>query len=206
MTTISLSTMAAEARAAPKASTRTAAYDRARTCIIVLVLIHHAILPYTDNGQTNHESFLGFDAVATFNDSFFMAAMFLLSGLFVWPSLRHKGTGDFLRERWWRLGFPFAIAALILMPIAYYAGDIPHDPGFAAYWWKTVTVGPWHSGPAWFIAVLLVFDVLAAIVYRAAPILVEAIGELSLAGLRRPQSSFLALLIGSIIAFVPAEL
>jgi hypothetical protein len=79
-------------------------------------------------------------------------------------------------------------------------------PRLCGLWWKTVTVGPWHSGPAWFIGALLVFDVLAAIVYRAAPILVEAIGELSLGGLRRPRSSFRTLLIGSIIAFVPAEL
>lgn len=207
MTIISLSAVATEARAAPKASTRTAAYDRARTCIILLVLIHHSILPYTHDGQSNHAAFLGFDAIATFNDSFFMAAMFLLSGLFVWPSLRHKGITDFLRDRWWRLGFPFAIAALILMPIAYYAEEVHRqDVGFAAYWWKTVTVGPWHSGPAWFIAALLVFDGLATIVYRTAPILVEAIGELSLAGLRRPQAAFGALLIGSILAFVPAEL
>jgi fucose 4-O-acetylase-like acetyltransferase len=207
MTTISLSAVAAEARTAPKTATRAAAFDRARTCIIVLVLIHHSILPYTHDGRSDHEAFVGFDAIATFNDSFFMAAMFLLSGLFVWPSLRHKGIGDFLRDRWWRLGLPFAVAALTLMPIAYYADEIRrHDLSFAAYWWKTVTVGPWHSGPAWFIGVLLIFDVLAAIVYRAAPILVEAIGELSLAGLRRPQSAFRALLIGSIIAFVPAEL
>jgi Acyltransferase family len=111
----------------------TAAYDRARTCIILLVLVHHSILPYTHDGRSNHESFLGFDAVAAFNDSF-MAAMFLLSGLFVWPSLRHKGIAGFLRDRWWRLGFPFAIAALILMPIAYYADEIRrHHRGFAAY-------------------------------------------------------------------------
>jgi hypothetical protein len=29
-----------------------------------------------------------------FNDSFFMAAMFFLSGLFVWPSLKRKGIGS----------------------------------------------------------------------------------------------------------------
>ncbi len=207
MTTIYLSTLTAKARAAPKAPARTAAYDRARTCIILLVLIHHSILPYTYNGHASHEAFSGFDAVATFNDSFFMAAMFLLSGLFVWPGLRRKGVGDFLRDRSLRLGLPFAIAALILMPIAYYADEPRGNAlGFPAYWWKTVTVGPWHSGPAWFIAVLLMFDGLAAVVYRAAPVLVEAIGEMSLAGLKRPQSSFRALLIGSIIAFVPAEL
>jgi uncharacterized membrane protein YcfT len=100
MTIISVSATAAQTRAAPRAATRNAAYDRARTCIILLVLIHHAILPYTYDGHAGHQSFLGFDAVAIFNDSYFMAAMFLLSGLFVWPSLQHKGVASFLRDRW----------------------------------------------------------------------------------------------------------
>ena len=71
--------------------TRNAAFDRTRTFIILLVLLHHSVIPYTYYGHTDRQSFLGFDAVVTFNDSFFMAAMFLLSGLFVWPSLKHKG-------------------------------------------------------------------------------------------------------------------
>ncbi|HEV3499419.1 MAG TPA: hypothetical protein VGZ92_03795 [Bradyrhizobium sp.] len=53
-----------------------------------------------------------------FNDSFFMAAMFFLSGLFVWPSLKRKGIGWFLRDRFWRLGLPFIVCAVILMPPA----------------------------------------------------------------------------------------
>jgi surface polysaccharide O-acyltransferase-like enzyme len=195
-----------EAKAAPAATARNAAYDRARTFIILLVLIHHSVIPYTYFGHTDRQSFLGFDGVVIFNDSFMMSAMFFLSGLFVWPSLQRKGTGDFLRDRWWRLGMPFAVAALILMPVAYYAIELrQHDISFTAYWWKTVTVGPWPSGPAWFIWVLLAFDVLAAMVYRAAPVCVESISRLSLAGFKQPGLSFWALLIGSIIVYVPAE-
>ena len=44
-------------------------------------------------------------------------------------------------------------------------GTIP-DISFAAFWWKTVTVGPWPSGPVWFVWVLLALDVLAALLYR----------------------------------------
>jgi hypothetical protein len=44
-----------------------------------------------------------------------------------------------------------------------------------------VTVGPWMIGPAWFVWVLLALDVIAALVYIAAPSCVEAIGRLSLA-------------------------
>jgi Acyltransferase family len=208
MTTISHSGVAADVRAAPKVKARNAALDRARTFITMLVLIHHSVIAYTYYGHTDKQWFLGFDGVVLFNDSFFMSAMFFLSGLFVWPSLKRKGTGWFLRDRCWRLGLPFIVCALILMPIAYYAVDLRLHPdvGFAEFWWKTVTVGPWMIGPAWFVWVLLALDVIAALVFLAAPGLVEAIGRLSLAGYARPGLFFWTLLIISIIAYVPAVL
>jgi peptidoglycan/LPS O-acetylase OafA/YrhL len=208
MTTISSSAVSAQARAAPKVATRNAALDRARTFITMLVLIHHSVIAYTHFGHTDTQSFLGFDCVVVFNDSFFMAAMYFLSGLFVWPSLRRKGTGWFLRDRCWRLGLPFAVCALILMPVAYYAVSLRYHPeiGFTPFWWNMATVGPWPSGPAWFVWVLLALDVIAAIVYRAAPGLVEAIGRLSLRSYAQPGVFFWALLIASIVAYVPAVL
>ena len=208
MTTISPTAAAADVRAAPKAKARNAALDRARTFVTMLVLIHHSVIAYTYYGHTDKQSFLGFDGVVLFNDSFFMAAMFFLSGLFVWPSLKRKGIGWFLRDRFWRLGLPFIVCAVILMPLAYYAVELRLHPdvGFAAFWWKTVTVGPWMIGPAWFVWVLLALDVIAALVYIAAPSCVEAIGRLSLASYARPGLFFWALLIISIIVYVPAVL
>src|SRR5258708_37502569 len=61
-------------------------------------------------------------------------------------------------------------------------------------------------GPAWFVWVLLALDVIAALVYRAAPGLVEAIGRLSLASFAKPGLFFWALLIASVIVYVPAVL
>jgi Acyltransferase family len=208
MTSVSHLAAPAQTRAAPKAKARNAALDRARTFITMLVLIHHSVIAYTYYGHTDRQSFLGFDGVVLFNDSFFMSAMFFLSGLFVWPSLKRKGTGWFVRDRCWRLGLPFIVCALFLMPLAYYAIELRQHPdiGFTAFWWKTVTVGPWNSGPAWFVWVLLALDVLAAVVYRAAPGLVEAIGRLSLASYSRPGLFFRALLIASVILYVPAVL
>ena len=207
MTSIS-QTAPAGIQAAPKTKARNAALDRARTFITMLVLIHHSVIAYTFFGHTDRQSFLGFDGVVTFNDSFFMAAMFFLSGLFVWPSLQRKGIGWFLRDRWWRLGLPFIVCALILMPVAYYAIDLrlSGQNSFTEFWWKTVTVGPWPSGPAWFVWVLLALDVIAAIVYLAAPSVVEAIGRLSLASFARPGLFFWALVIGSIVVYVPPVL
>ena len=112
-------------KAAPsKARGRNDAFDRARSFVILLVLIHHSVIPYTYYGHTDRQSFLGFDGLVTFNDSFMMVAMFLLSGLFTWPSLQRKGIAAFLRGRWLRLGLPYAIGAVILMPIAYYAVEL----------------------------------------------------------------------------------
>jgi Acyltransferase family len=208
MTSIFSAATPTEVKAASIVSTRNAAYDRARTFIILFVLIHHSVIPYTYYGQFDRQSFLGFDGVVLFVDSSLMAAMFFLSGLFVWPSLQRKGIGHFLRDRWLRLGLPFAVSAVILMPVAYYATylHLHGGPSFGTFWWKTVTVGPWPSGPVWFIWVLLAFDMLAAVVYRTLPRHVEAIGRRWLTSLKRPGFLFWTLTIASIIVYVPADL
>jgi hypothetical protein len=205
--TVAVNSLADEIATKPVSGRRDAAFDRARSFVIVLVLIHHSVIPYTYYGHTDRQSFLGFDAVVTFNDSFMMVAMFLLSGLFTWPSLQRKGIAAFLRGRWLRLGLPFAIGAVILMPIAYYAVELRNSgTSFGAYLVKTVTVGPWESGPIWFLAVLLAFDMLAVVVYRVAPGIVEAIGRLSMASLHRPAYAFWALLAASVVVYVPLDL
>jgi GNAT superfamily N-acetyltransferase len=207
MTSIFSAATPTQMQAASVVSTRNAACDRARTFIILLVLIHHSVIPYTYYGHTDRQSFLGFDAIVLFVDSSLMSAMFFLSGLFVWPSLQRKGIGHFLRDRWLRLGLPFAVSALILMPVAYYAIDLRlNGSSFGTFWWKTVTVGPWPSGPAWFVWVLLAFDMLAAVVYRMLPRNVEAIDRRWLTRLKQPTFLFWTLLIASIIVYVPADL
>src|SRR5882762_6714688 len=144
MTSISSLVAPAQTRAAPKAATRNAALDRARTFLTLVVVFHHAVIPYTYFGHTDPKSWIGFDAVVLATDSFFMAMFFFLSGLFVWPGLGHKAPAIFLRDRLLRLGLPFAIAALTVIPIAYYAISLQQQPevGFSEFWCKIVTVGP----------------------------------------------------------------
>jgi len=206
MTVALPSTDAIEAK--PASGTRNLAFDRARSCIIVMVLMHHSVIPYTYYGHTDRQSFLPFDGFVTFNDSYFMAAMFLLSGLFVWPSLKRKGVSDFLRGRLLRLALPFAVGAVILMPIAYYAVELRTagpGGGFFAFWWKTITVGPWESGPIWFLGVLFVFDMCAAAIFLAAPGFVEAVGRVSTAKLAHPAYAFWMFLAASVILYAPLE-
>ena len=208
MTSISHSVASAVTRAAPQARARNAALDRARTFLTLVVVIHHSVIPYTYFGHTDPKSWLGFDAVVLATDSFFMAMFFFLSGLFVWPSLAHKAPLSFVRDRLLRLGLPFAIAAFTIIPIAYYAIALRQHPDleFAAFWWKMVTVGPWPSGPIWFVWVLLAFDLSAIALYRVSPRLVDPLNRLSLRGYEHPAEFFLFLLGVTAVLYVPARL
>jgi len=207
MTSISPTATTAEVQAAPRARSRNFALDRARTFLTLVVLIHHAVIPYTYFGHTDPKSFLGFDMIVLATDSFFMAMFFFLSGLFVWPSLAHKAPSVFVRDRLLRLGVPFAIAAFTIIPIAYYALEYRQHPdiGFTAFWWKTITSGPWPSGPVWFIWVLLAFDLTASLLYRLSPRLLDPINRLSLRAFERPADFYLVLVTVTAIVYIPAR-
>src|SRR5258706_293728 len=186
--------------------------DRARTFIILLVLLHHSVINYTWFGHGDPMRWLGFDLVVLFNDSFFMACMFFISGLFVRDSLMRKGSAIFLRDRAWRLGVPFLISIFVLMPIAYYPTFLRyHLPGrtdfnFLHFWWHTLTVGPWPSGPAWFLWVLLAFDAMAAALWWIAPGMIDALGRLIYVARDRPMTVFGVFVIVSITAYLPMHL
>jgi len=207
ITTISQTIAPAEVRAAPKARARNFSIDRTRTFLTLVVLIHHAVIPYTYFGHTDAKFWIGFDCVVLATDSFFMAMFFFLSGLFVWPSLARKAPGVFFYERLLRLGLPFVIAAFTVIPIAYYAISLRQHPdiGFAAFWWNTITVGPWPSGPVWFVWVLLVFDLTASLLYRFSPKLLDPINRLSLRAFDRPVDFYLFLVLVTAIVYIPGR-
>ncbi len=207
MSTMSHSaTIGTEAHAAPKARTRNLSLDRTRTFLTLVVLLHHAVIPYTHFGHTDPVSWIGFDIVVVATDSFFMAMFFFLSGLFTWSGIARKAPSVFLRDRLLRLGLPFVIAAFTVIPLAYYAIALQRgsDLTFAAFWWKTITVGPWPSGPVWFVWVLLAFDLTASLLYRVSAHLIEPVNRISLRGFDQPALFWLLLVVVTAIVYVPA--
>jgi surface polysaccharide O-acyltransferase-like enzyme len=186
--------------------------DRARTFITLLVVLHHSVVNYTHFGSGDRARWLRFDLIVLFNDSFFMACMFLISGLFVCESLTQRGAANFLGNRAWRLGIPFLASIFVLMPIAYYPTFLRyHLPGttdfnFFHFWGRVFTVGPWPSGPAWFLWVLLALDAIAALVWRLAPNALASLGRAVYALRYRPGAAFIAFLIFSIIVYLPMRL
>jgi len=191
---------------------RIVAFDRARTFITLLVVIHHSVVNFTHFGNGDRMRWLGFDLIVLFNDSFFMAFMFLISGLFVHDSLTRHGGSGFLRRRAWRLGIPLLVSIFVLIPIAYYASFLRyHMPGttdfnYFHYWGRMITTGPWPSGQSWFLWVLLVFNVIAAAIWITAPKILRAFGRLIAALRSRPAMAFAAFVVVSVVSYLPMHL
>lgn len=202
------------------------ALDNLRAFVVLLVLSFHSVLAYlaflpaTPFGfndppyawrsfpivDTRH--WFGFDLYCAWQDVFLMSLLFFLSGLFVGPSLVRKGVRVFLQDRLVRLAIPFVLVVALLMPVAHYPTYLQTaaDPSIAAYWQHWLALPFWPSGPAWFLWVLLVGQILAAGLHRAAPAAGEALAAWSLAGDARPQRYFTTLLLASALAYVPMAL
>ncbi len=156
----------------------------------------------------DHERWFGFDLFCAFQYVFLMPFMFFLSGLFVLPSLRRKGVRRFLHGRFLRLGVPFVLGVYLLMPLAHYpvyrvtAGD----PSWKAFWAHWIALPFWPSGPLWFLWQLLVLDVVAAILYAAAPRLASHLEQLSEVGRQAPARFVVGFVVVSALAYVPLAL
>jgi peptidoglycan/LPS O-acetylase OafA/YrhL len=177
--------------------------DRARTFITLLVVLYHAVINYTHFGiGGDRMRWLGFDLMVLFCDSFFMACMFFISGLFVHDSLSRRGASNYLASRAFRLGLPFLISIFLLMPLAYYRYyhlqfDVLH------YYAHMVTTGPWSAGSAWFLWVLLTLDAVAAAIFAAAPRALAALGRLVDSISSKPLTAFAAFALFSILIYLP---
>jgi peptidoglycan/LPS O-acetylase OafA/YrhL len=202
------------------------ALSNLRAFVILIVLAFHSVLAYL--GSLPAEPFpfdiapfrwnafpivdgqrwFGFDIFCAFQDVYLMSFMFFMSGLFVWPSLRRKGSAVFLYDRFLRIGVPFVLVVYLLMPIALYPTYLvtAAEPSVGAYWehWRALPF--WPSGPPWFLWQLLVLNIAAAAVFRFAPAWGEQLGRQSAAGASDPLRYFAGLVTLSAIAYVPLAL
>jgi surface polysaccharide O-acyltransferase-like enzyme len=141
-----------------------------------------------------------------------MACMFFISGLFVCDSLARRGPANFLASRTRRLGVPFVISVFVGTPIAYYPSFLRYHPpamadfNFFHFWRHMLTIGPWPSGSAWFLWVLLALGAIAALLWAVAPQVINALGQLIYASHDRPMTAFVAFLIFSVIVYLPMRL
>jgi fucose 4-O-acetylase-like acetyltransferase len=194
-----------------------------RAFLTVLVVAHHAMLAYHPFAPPPAASLAAepmmwpafpivdshraavFTLLVGFNDTFFMSLMFLLSGVFAWPSLVRKGAAAFFRDRALRLGLPFLVAAGLLAPLAYYPAYLATgaDPRPGAFLRQWLSLGVWPAGPAWFLWLLLALGGLAAVAFKLWPGWGAFLGRLSGRLAKHPIAYFGALIAASALAYLP---
>jgi len=206
--------------------TPTLALNNLRTFAIVIVLAVHSFVAYLGSSPASpfrfddppfrwrsipiidSDRWFGFDIFCAHQDTYLIALLFFLSGLFVWPSLARKGARIFLFDRVVRIGLPFALTVGLLMPVAHYPvyRVTAVDPGLAAYWQHWLALPFWPSGPPWFLWVLLVFDLGVAALYRFARRSGDALGHVVGKLSARPTAFVMVLVATSALAYVPLAL
>jgi len=203
-------------------SGRRVEFDYLRAFVIILVLFVHAALAYTtsafinpenpiasSNPVVNEQRWIGFDLVVALNETFSMSLLFFVSGIFVWRSLARKGPWKYLIDRLKRLGLPFVICLLFLIPLAYYPAQLQvgliteKDTGYGLFWLGMVRSGFGTAGPLWFLWLLLAFNGLFALLYRLAPFLGSFVRGRFDVSLGRPVVFFGLLLGISTIVYLP---
>ena len=134
-----------------------------------------------------------------------MSLMFFLSGLFVYHSIERKSVTTFLRDRLLRLGLPFVVAAVVIAPLAYYPAYLmtTSPTGIAGYWQEWHALGTWPAGPAWFIWLLLAFDVVAAGIFAFDPKVVTWFVRRVAGTSDRPVLLFLLVAAVSAVTYIP---
>lgn len=197
-----------------------------RAVVILIVLAFHAVLAYVQwipEGSARFNDppylwrafpivdshrFFGFDLFCAWQDVFLMSLMFLLSGLFVSPSLKRKGSWGFVRDRLRRLGLPYVFGVLVLMPIAFYPTYLTKggEPGVAAYLQHYFALPFLPNGQLWFLWQLLALNFLVVGLNWIAPDAIGALGQWSAKAGRKPAVYFAVLIAISAVAYVPLAL
>ncbi len=199
------------------------AIDNMRGLTILFVLAFHSVLAYLKFLPSSPFAFdqapylwrafaivdsvrwFGFDLFCAWLDIYLMELFFFLSGLFVWQSLRRKGTRRYLYQRGIRLGLPFVLAVGLLMPLAHYPTFLQtaSTTGLAVYWRHWLALPFWPVGPMWFIWLLLAFDVVAVLLYAFPSRWLDVLIHALVTADRHPRQWLAGLVLASALAYVP---
>ena len=94
--------------------------------------------------------------------------MFFLSGVVTYRSILTKGKPRFIKDRLLRIGLPFVVAELIIIPLAYLPPYFINtkEPGLWHFVQDYLFHQSWPVGPPWFLWLLLLFNLLILIHWR----------------------------------------
>jgi glucan biosynthesis protein C len=165
------------------ASARVTFMDNLRYLMVVLVVVYHAVAAYAivaPHWIIHDTNTLAADIIRELFDVFVMPVLFFAAGYFALPSLEKKGVWEFLKDKGKRLLVPWALAVLIVAPLALYDQPVKPVRPFWNYWlwylgqfevrlrFTQTPVGPTTQMIYWFISLLFAFFLVFALVYALA--------------------------------------
>jgi glucans biosynthesis protein C len=176
-------------------SSRTIFFDNLRSLMVLLVLIFHSgasygsgveFWPFHDKNPSRI-----IDIFMFLCDVFMMAILFFIAGFFTLPNLQKKGTLRFITGKLKRLGLPWLIITIIILPILdyiyYYVQHFNQVMPLRSFWEHWILsvnkIMEFHIGwidmsrywnmnenfyqrYMWFISLLLLFFILFALVHK----------------------------------------
>jgi len=164
--------------------------------MVILVLIFHSgasygsmvkFWPYHD---PNPMEFI--DILMLLGDVFMMTILFFIAGYFALDSIQKKGSGNFLLDKIKRIGVPWFVITVLVLPVLDYIhysvhstnnGIIPRN--FGMHWWLSMKkiaefkVGLMHMSEylnmtehfyqryMWFLSLLLLLFIIFSVLYKA---------------------------------------
>lgn len=159
--------------------------DYIKALIIVLIVAHHSSMAYSVICCISHKNFYYstaqildskklyiFDYFEDFNDIYLMPLMFLISGFFVFDSIKKYGAIKYVQKRFKRLMLPFIFSIFILMPVSYYPANLLQNKDLTLlnYISTHYIFNFYHiPGPIWFLGALFVFDAIFSMLYKFFP-------------------------------------
>jgi glucans biosynthesis protein C len=162
--------------------------DNLKVFLTILVILHHAAITYGASGgwfyqevkETILPDALVLTAFVATNQCYFMGLFFFISGCFVAASIARKGARQFVLEKLVRLGIPVLLFVFLLYPLTIWLGYFPLTwVSFSTDMPRLLTgVDGAHTGPTWFVAVLLLFNVLAVAFAKPLSQLAQRLPEL----------------------------
>lgn len=184
--------------------------DHARGLVIALVVLQHAVQIYASQwggrlyfvAAPDQDRSRIYDVLFMWTDGFIMQALFFIAGLFVLPSLYHRGWLNFIKAKLVRLGIPMVFGIIFLTaPLRYLKYEENEEPGIGYFdYWFNIFLEPENITAAgyWFIGVLLVFTFIAAFIDTILPFIKNWLGHLSQWLCRHPVIGYL--IVGGIAA------
>jgi len=163
-------------RTASLSTNRLLFFDMVRNLAMLSVVLYHAVAAYstvTPHWSVHDGSSMTADMIRQLFDVFMMPVFFFVAGYFALPSLMKQGTWKFLKGKLRRLGVPWLLAILIIVPLLQHVllrkVDVVHLlPPFWQYWigylksFGTYQIGLWTPERTsqihfWFLSLLLTF-------------------------------------------------